>query len=243
VPLYNPEYLRRSDVRDTTVAYTWDDWKVEEAYEPLDDDLLARLAQMSYRANEAFTIACAEWIVDRFRLLSDDPAPINYIEAAWAAIVDWRYAKYFEPVDEEWQGPVRRALEVTMALTVEVIGRTENCDLPEISSASIANLAKHVMTRPEPFEEWQEWAVERLTLFYPRDEEEPLGPVVPREALDPDIAFSPSDTPEYINRFLKSLDFRKNEFLEPPETMLKSGFEGHPYTFNAAEDRRQRFEW
>jgi hypothetical protein len=231
VPLYTPEYLRRSAMQEATVAYTWDDWNVEAAYEPLDDDLLGRLAQVSYRANEAFTIACAEWIVYRFGALSDDPTPSNYIEAAWAAIFDWRYLKYFEPLDEEWQGPVRRALEVAIVLVVEVIGRTESDDLPEISAASVSNLAKHVMSNPKAFEEWQEWAVERLAKFYPRNEEEPLGPVVPREALDPDIEFSPIETPEYINRFLRNLNFSKNEFLEPPETMLKSGFEGVPYVY------------
>jgi hypothetical protein len=235
--------MERSGVQDISIAYKWDDWNVEDAYEPLDENFTNRMAMLSYRANEAFTAGCVEWIIYRFGFLSNDSTPANYIEAAWAAMLDWRYAKYFEPVDEEWHGPVRRVLEVAIVLMVEVIDRTESYDLPEISSASISNLAKHVMSQSKSFEEWQEWAVERLTLFYPRDEEEPLGPVVPREALDPDIEFSPSDTPEYINRFLKSLDFRKNEFLEPPETMLKSGFEGHPYTFNAAEDRRQRFEW
>jgi hypothetical protein len=231
MPLPTPGYLLRSGIQDTTLRYTWDDWHTERAYEPLDDELLARMAGVSYRANIALTVACAEWITYRFGVLSDDPTPAQYAEAAWAAIVDWRYTAYYEPPIPEWSGPIRRPLALAMMMMVDVINRTDQDDMPEIDSASISNLTEHVLTDPTPFRTWRERIVARLESLYPRDEDHPEGPVVPRQALDPDFDFHPDQTPELIRRFLAGISPTANSFLSPPDAMRVMGFHGTPYRY------------
>jgi hypothetical protein len=83
----------------------------------------------------------------------------------------------------------------------------------------------------------------RLQNLYPLNSEEKLGEVVPQEALDPTLDFQIEQTEPFVNRFLRSLDYRTNPFLNSPEQMLDRGFKGTPYVFNIEEDRKARFEW
>jgi len=86
-----PRYLREVAIASSEIRYEWDDWNVEQAEEPIDDDLYARLESVTLRATVAFTIATAEWIVHRFDTLSR----INcrcILESAWAQVVSWHYA-------------------------------------------------------------------------------------------------------------------------------------------------------
>ena len=83
-----PEYIERSKIQDNNVLYKWDDWNWEQAEEPIDDVLSARLEGISARANIAFTISGLEWITFRFSKLFNDPKPFQFIEAAWAQIID-----------------------------------------------------------------------------------------------------------------------------------------------------------
>jgi hypothetical protein len=180
-------------------------------------------------------------MVYRFGSLSSDPLPLQYAEAAWAGSVDWRYAKYYE-MRRDWHGPVRGPLALAVAFMVDVLNRVNQQDLPEISAASIVNLGRHVIAKSEPFNQWFDWAIKRLEDLFPRDPEDPIGPAVPREALNPDLAFQVDQTEELINRFLTDLDIRSNPFLSPPAKMLDEGFEGTPYLFSMAEDRKHRME-
>ena len=75
-------------------------------------------------------------------------------------------------------------------------------------------------------------------------ENDPLGEVVPREALDSTLAFVVEDTEGLIDRFLRGLDYSQgptgNGFLMLPTEMAAEGFTGTPYRFDIAQDRHQR---
>lgn len=239
-----PHYIEAAGIQDESIHYQWDDWK--KVVDPIDKDFLAKLKGISQRANIGFTNGTAEWIVYRLATLYDNPLPLQYIDAAWAMMIDVRYcgAVWDDCTDSgTWTGPVQRPLVLTMfriEYTFEAIQEYGN---PEISGAWTNNLAKHIITDPAPYQKWYESIITRLEKLYPLDIDEKLGEVVPREALDPDFDFKPKSTEELINKFLAGLDYKTNPFLNSTEEMLKQGFEGTPYKFDIEKDRKDRFEW
>src|SRR5262245_59832052 len=113
-----PKYVADARIQDAIIQYPWDDWNEDKAEEPIDAILLARLKGLSQRAIIAYTIGTAEWIVFRFGSISDDPLPLQYLEAAWAMIVDLYYCRttWDDHTEESkgWDGPVRRPLAMSI---------------------------------------------------------------------------------------------------------------------------------
>jgi hypothetical protein len=232
-----PAYIRRANIQDVAVKYEWHDWHLQAMFDAPPDELRARLDALSLRANIAFANGVCEWIVYRFEGLSADPVPRDQIEAAWAGVVDSAYAVYWEPPTEDWTGPVRRPLFLAMVFMLEAkIDAYQYAD-PARSGHRATMIAERVLTDPEPFRDWREQALARLERFYPLDEDDALGDVIPRQALDPDFEFRPDMTEELIRLFLAGLDPGRNSRLLTPEEMLEAGFRGVPYRFDMEQDR------
>jgi hypothetical protein len=239
------DYIERSKIRDTTIRYRWDDWDVEQAEQPVSKKLAKQLKKLSERANIAFAVATTEWIVYRLEWVLDDPMPFDYLEAAWAQIVDFRYSfVWWDPLhDHEWTGPVKGPIREAIAWVMEIIRVVEeDREHPARMCASLSRLAEYVMTDAAPYRAWRDRVIKRLEQYYPLDRSEPLGDVVPREALDPDFAFRPNQTEALVNQFLSRLNPKDHEFLNSHDDLLKEGFEGTPYVFNIEADRRLRSE-
>jgi hypothetical protein len=243
VALSVPNYIQSANVQDVNIRYPWDDWNVEQAEEPIDEEFVARIKGISPRAIIAFTTGTAEWIVHRFATLSDDPLPLQFLEAAWAMIIDMRYCGvvWDDHTRESvtWTGPIRRPLAIAMTrvqYTFQAI--LEYGDI-ELSAAWITNLAQYILSDPGPYRGWRERVVGRLEALYPHNPEDKLGEVVPREAVDPHYEFQLAQTESLINRFLATLD-RSNPFLNSPDKMHEQGFVGTPYVFNIEEERESR---
>jgi hypothetical protein len=246
MPLPVPQNIQISNIQDNIIRYKWDDWNVEQAEEPINDEFYKRLERISQRANVAFTIATAEWIVNRFARLFDDPLPYQYLEVAWVQVIDRHYTAFtWEDYTDEkqWTGPLKGPIGIAMTRVMYAIQQAQEDGDPELRAAWITNLAQYIMTDPVPYQTWRERIMERLEAIYPRNPNETLGEVVPREALDPDFDFNVEQTEPLINQFLAGVDYRSNPFLNSPEKMLAEGFEGTPYVFNIEEDRKARFEW
>lgn len=243
MPLSTPRYIRDAEIRDVTLRYEWDDWKLEDIYESETDKFHERMSSISYRANIAFTIACGEWITYRYDVVSNDPVPHEHMEAAWAGLVDPWYAVWWEPPDEYWLGPIRGALSLAIIFTLEARADAYEClDVAE-SSDHASSVAEHVMTDPNPFRKWRERVVERLERLYPFDENDPMGDVVPKEALDPDFDFRPEMTEQLVQAYLSGLNSYANRFLRTPEEMLDCGFKGIPYRFDIEADSIARNDY
>lgn len=241
-----PRYIDAADVQDVTIRYLWDDWNVEQAEEPIDEEFHKRLTGISQRAIIAFTIGTAEWIVYRFSALCDDSLPSQYVEAAWAQIVHWLYEGSSwedQAVTADWIGPVKGPLGIAMTRVMYAIQSARDDEDPELRAAWIANLAPYVMSNPAPYQEWRELVMKRFTVLYPRNPDETLGEVVPRAALDPNSGFQPEQTEDLINDSLATLDYKTNPFLNSPKRMLEEGFDGIPYKFDIEKDRKARYEW
>ena len=102
-----PKYVQVPGIQDANIRYIWDDWDVEAADMPLDEELQVRLHRISHRAIVAFTIGAAEWIIHRFRILCDDPSPRLHLEAAWAQVINFRYSVHEDIKKNVWTGPIR----------------------------------------------------------------------------------------------------------------------------------------
>jgi hypothetical protein len=238
-----PSYLRAANIQDERIRYLWDDWNVEQAEEPIDEEFSKRMSELSQRAVIAFVNATAEWIVYRLEIFTDTTLPRQYLESGWAQIVDWRYsAGSWEEftVKSEWSGPVQGPIGIAMTRVMYAIEQTSENAFPELRAAWITNLASYVMPDRAPYLQWREQIMKRLESYYTRDPDDTLGDVVPREALDPDFSFRPEQTELLVNRFLARLDFTTNPFLKSPVKMLERGFKGTPYLFDFEEDRRAR---
>lgn len=241
--LDTPKYILDANISDTTLRYKWDDWDVQAVFQLEAGEFYEQMSNVSYRGNMAFIIACGEWVVHRFELLSDDPEPLDHMEASWAGMIDANYSLYWEPQDDEWIGPVRGALQLAILFTLEAKTLAYECgDIAERADYA-SNLTEHVMTNPKPFQEWRERILLRLERLYPYDEDDPMGDVVPREAMDPDFDFRPEMTQDLVQAYLNKLNPSTNQFLLTPEQMIEDGFKGKPYKFDMEEDKILRNDY
>jgi hypothetical protein len=262
MPLPGPGYLRAANIQDDSVRFEWDDWRTIPATETPDQALFERLDWVSQRAVTAFMCGTAEWVVHRFAKLLDDQAPHDFLEAAWAMTVHVRYCRYGECLSWEtyrddtdsWKGPVKKPVsDALLRLEVAIQRLAWEATDPVGRASLLAALATYVLTDPAPYKTWCGQVLDRFEAVYRFDPDDPLGDVVPRQALDPAYDFKVEQTEALINEFLASLDHRSNRFLASPEAMLDDEgkdeveineeggpFPGRPYVFDIEEDRRAR---
>lgn len=236
-------YIDRAGITDPNLRFLWDEWSVKSTYEPVRPQEVARLAALSRRANSAFTVAIGEWILARFEGMDPDPEPAQFLQAAWAAVVDVRYAREIEIVDEEWRGPVRGPISMALTFVIDALFAEEAGPNASFNPAWAAVFARHVLPSSDAFDAWFALCLERLELLYPapRDEDsdwfEPennWGSPVPSEAFDPDHGFVAENRESLIQRYLDTLDPESNRFLLTPRQLIEYGFKGAPYRYPAS---------
>lgn len=231
IVLTKPRHIAEANIADPRTCYLWDEWNVTAAYQPADKERTALFARFSHRANVGICIAIAEWIVWRFEGLDNDPMPLQYLEAAWAANVHLAYAKYIETDDDQWRGAVRGPINIAMSIVIDLLW--EDGVIPGEHASWMDNLARLVLSNQEPYEAWLKACANRLNkLELPELEQDDyvLGDVVPRELFDTNRPFNPNQTITLVDGFLRALDFSDNPYLRSPDEMLKRGdFSGKPY--------------
>jgi hypothetical protein len=238
--LSEPHYIRAARVADVAIRYEWDDWKLQAIFDNDQNDFRERMGRLSYRAALAFTIATGEWTVRRFDAVSVDPEPLLHLEAMWAGVVDSRYVRYWEPPDQYWLGPIRGPMRLAIIFTLEAMVDGDACGDVGLSADRAVNVALRVLPDQRPYLAWRERVVQRLERLYPFDPEDPMGDVVPREAMDPDAEFDVTMTEKLVNRYLRALNPGVNRFLASAEAMREREFPGTPYRFEMKQDRTDR---
>jgi hypothetical protein len=238
-----PAYVQIDGLRSSSIRYRWDDWDVEAVDCPVDETVHERLNSMSQRAVAAFAIAACEWVVYRFSNLVSDARLRQYLEAAWAQVCDFRYATHFDIDVDQWQGPVRGPLGVSIRRVKFAIRKAEVEADAAWSAARLSKLVEHVLPDSAAYITWRDCVIDRFVRLYPFDVDESLGDPVPWQFADPACDARIEDAERLLNDFLRGLNPNDNPFLNPPDIMVAQGFAGQPYTFNLREDRRRRFEW
>lgn len=226
-----PSYVESSGIMNAPVEHNWDDSDPMAAYAWLDERLQHRIGAISHRGRLAVSAGFAEWIAFRLKPFCSDPLLFHKIEAIYAGIVDWRYmSSQALPSRRDYLGATRAPLWEAAKLIDKMVDLTKRKQFATPESVCLSFLALHVIPNPKPFKDWRRFAIGRLTTLYPLDRDIPLGPPVPRDALNPDLDYKPEMAHQLLSKFLKSLDPRTNPYLRSAPEMIAAGFEGTPYS-------------
>lgn len=231
-----PTYIDRAKVVGSPIRHAWSDADARSKF--MGDERLAnRIRKICPRGVAALTAGFAEWVAWRLSKEVRDAVLLNYVEAYWAGIVDWRYMRLRKTVPKaphllkEWTGPVRGPVIKTCNDLDTVKAGVEQSMGAAVNATILSQLTLYVMPSKEPFMEWRRFAIDRLAKSYPVKKEGEIGPPIPREVLDPDVDYKPEMAKELIAAYLKRLDAKKNPFLKAPDEMKAEGFTGVPYTY------------
>jgi len=242
MPYSIPPYIVATSLDSPVLNYVWDDTRVDEDFLYNPENLIGRMAQVGLHAKIALGIGIYEWIVFRFRIVSDDPLPFQLAEGAWCANIHRSYMEYFELDRDEWLGPVRGPLWCAATWLLPMIYFSD--DAPEEWESSLAflsSLAIHVVPIPSVFESWMDKCVDRMIEFYTmrkpdpfedlfgEKEEERRGEYVSQEVLDPNFEYKLEMGKELLSKFLLNVNYKQNPLLSSPEEMIQKGFKGIPY--------------
>jgi hypothetical protein len=223
-----PAYILHADVQNKPVAHAW---RGAADFTRENDKLAQQLTTLSLRARLACAAATAEWIYWRLRGETDFDAPLQMIEAAWAANCDVRYCQ--TPTVSEFEdrkGPVNGVLRASKDILANVLRSYKAESAGSLTSRTVYLyfLARHVLPDKVAFDAWLKAAIKRLALLYPHVEGQ-LGEPVPREAMNTEEDFQKADAPRLLAEFLGRLTPAENRYLRSPEQVLAEGFAGTPY--------------
>lgn len=234
-----PSYVVAGGPTDSVVHFTWDDARPKDVYLRGSDDVIEKLTGVTLRAKFAAAIGVYEWIIARFRQLSDDPIPFQVAEAAWCATIHPAYMRYFELDRRKWIGPVRGPLWCAATFLSSMIFFCSERKEPAAWAAFLSSIARHVLSDRQPFDTWQDLSLSRLVTLYPAvatnpyenlfDDQPELGPLLSREVLDPKVDYRPEMAREAMTRYLQGVNYRHNPFLLSPDEMKVEGFKEMPY--------------
>ena len=241
---FPPTYMTAVDQTGPEIRYRWDDWDDEER--PLDDDFEARLVPLSCRALVAFSIAISEWIIHRFSSLSDDPAPMQYLEAAWLQVIDWGYGRDWEDLQDydDWRGPIRAPLWDAMERVMYAIREADGLGDGSLMCGWNDGLARLVLPDPAPYIAWRDAALVFLEEHHLRTSDDPLGEILLPDHFDPPRVLPDEQVDRSGSDLLHFAKHARNPFIKP-ETELREDedFEGQPFVFDLKKDRQRRADW
>jgi hypothetical protein len=243
--LSTPSYIQANTVGSAVLLYAWDEWQIKTYYWSVDEQQFKRLEMLTNEANLGLTLAAGEWVFHRFCAVNTDPSALQFLEAAWAGMVHPAYCIYTETPDDEWRGPVRGPLAVSIAIANDAIFCLQ--DDPRVATRAcwMYNLARHILPAHDGFDAWFESCVLRLERYHSNSTEaRPAGRTglfedasiftrpVPREAFDPQRPYDPMQLTALIDRFLASLQPASNPFLRnSADLALVDDLPGPPYRY------------
>lgn len=229
-----PNHIRQAGIVDQPVNHTWNDEDPQSLY-PRDGRLAIRIGKICNRGVVALSAGFAEWIAWRLSKFSSNSLLLLEIEAVWAGIIDWRYVGPLArstkaPQPQDYGGASRAPIRAAFRALSQIVALARRSSYLADDASCLSALSLLVMADPEPFKQWRRFAVERLSKLYPyKLKGDTLGPPIPREALNPDLDYTPEMARPLLANYLISLDYAKNPFLRTPKEMIGDGFEEVPY--------------
>lgn len=208
-----PPYIPVQVISKPEIRHGWNDW---DPFEPLGTpkkETKAILEQVSNTGITLFATGCAEWVVYRLSRFFDDDTPYEYLEAFWVFLMGRAEALPPETDHEDWLGPVRGPVNLSLMTILNTVYLSENGP-PIQNGALAAEIALFVLTEKPLFLAWQQAVLKRLLIYCPRNPNDPNGPPVPREVLDPSVEINSQNAPMLIQATLNSADYQSNPFLK-----------------------------
>ena len=234
-----PKYLSQFDLQNAPRKYKWDSDIAEDLYEVENEKLNAAINKTHFKGTLALSIAAAEWIVARFKNVTDIHDELLTLEAVWAASIDARYAHGFSRLNKEFDpkiGPFSLGNDLlidTYESYTSLSARIGDRVIPLIT------VAKHVAPIKKQFEGWLSMMLARLAEYFPMDlshydrttktYDASYEKPVPRELFDPSATVTGKNSAGLVEQFICTLDPKQNHYLADAETMKRKGFIGEPY--------------
>ncbi len=201
--------------------FAWDEWKIHDDYANAKTGFEQRLEEISDGGNIALGIALAEWIVAALREYDREKLVLHYIQSAWAAFSLKHSPTYFETDDDDWRGPFRGMLNMTLIILNDAIYcRDEDPDVADRTN-QILFYALKLFSNSADFIDWLEVCVVRLESNNPLKEPRteifglPFNPPIPRETFGAEYA-SINNPQNLIEAYLDKVSLG-NPFLEDKE--------------------------
>jgi hypothetical protein len=224
-----PTYIKEAEVQKAPLTYEWDSDNDRNHWAAAVPALERKIGKVEHRSVVLFCAGTAGWIAWRLSGHTDDPSLFNCIEATYASVVDWRYfnrPKKFKI----GKGPIQGPKEVAIYLLAKSVDRAGRGMYVADIGGFLCKLVEHVLPGSvKPFRAWRDEVLDRLRKLEPHHPDKPTGNPVPREILNPGAEFKRSDLPKLLAAFVRTLDYKKNPYLSPPDKMAANGFKGVPY--------------
>jgi hypothetical protein len=229
-----PNYIEALEMRDTEPRFKADSATVAKLFDIEVPVVWNWMVEATERAKLGFAAATAEWVAWRLHGTTDVSDLLHFIEALWAAVIDYRYTqeiRHEAPEDKNAIGIVLfltwREANAVYRGCQEGRGNANDC-------VRLSLLARHVLPKKhqDALKKWLTVILrERVAKLYQIDEDphNPQGFPVPREAFNPNFDFDPNKTNDLLKAFLENVDHTTNPYLRSPEEMKKLHFEGTPY--------------
>lgn len=192
--------------------YEWNAWDPYSILPPVDDARVEALSQLSDRAQIAYAIGCAEWVVQGLARHLTTNLPFLYLEAFWAFEMDKRIQSPPETVEADWQGRVLAPIDLALMTVLNTYYASgEGSGAAE--SALSGCIALHVLDEKADFQAWSKAVISQLSRHFPRRESDPWGAPISREALIPGVTMTDTERMESVQRFLASINQAKNPLV------------------------------
>lgn len=200
------------------LGFAWDEWRIHEDYAESETGFEERLELLTDAANLALTIALGEWIVAGLKSYDDPDGTIaHYVQSAWAAFSVRFRPTYFETDDEDWRGPWRGMLNMTLIVVNDAIFcRDEDPDVADRANQLLFYCQK-LFPKHRDFDDWLTECLDRLETDFPyRDGDPPMiglpaRPIIPREVFGP-RTLRPADPSAMVDAYLDRVAL-SNPFL------------------------------
>ena len=231
------DYLQSLDLQALPLDFRWEPLDANLIWAATDEDD-PRLADAMQRIKPtqlyALGLACCEWVAARFESHTDVTDLRLRIEAAWAAVIDWRYARITdvaplpEDVPRQTVRPVWFCSHVMAHAYLMFTGQEALND-----AYALVRLCNHVLGRHPAFEPWLSQTMRRLATQFPQIDDGSNGRPIPRSFFDPTFVWDDARAEDELKRTIESLDPSRNPYLRAPAGMLDKGFTGTPYRYPA----------
>jgi hypothetical protein len=207
-----PKYLPLASIRRIPPMHQWNDWDPYALLGEQDVNTIAQLSTLSDRAQIAFSIACAEWVIWRFVDFFEDNRPYDLLEVAWAGEMSQELVAPPQLNEKEWKGLIRGPIDLSLVTILNTFYSTEDA-AGKMDSAFAELIVLHVFPEHDYFIKWRDQTLLRLFELFGRTDSDPVGKPVPREAMDPEVSLSKKLCEDLAKQFLSDLDYQANPFL------------------------------
>jgi hypothetical protein len=230
-------YLQSLDLPAQPLDFSWAPLDADLIWAATDEDdprLAQALSKIQVTPLYALGVACCEWVAARFESHADVADLRLRIEAAWAGVVDWRYARITDvtPLSEDVPRQTVRPVWFCAHLMSRAFVDFAS-DESLTNTHAFARLCNHVLGRHPAFEPWLTSTMRRLEARFPATGGETGGRPVPRSFFDPAFVWDDARVEDELKHYIGSLEVPLNPYLREPHLMLDKGFVGTPYRYPA----------